>query len=318
MREYGGYLEFEQYQGSEYHENAIALNSGRNCLRYLIKARQIKRIAIPKYICSAVTDACEIENVNIDYYDIDRGFKPILGKTSEYEYIYVVNYFGQLKQDYLKELCNKYRHIIVDNSQAFYAEALPDADTIYTCRKFFGVCDGAYLYTNCRLDMQIEHEHAYNRMEYLLGRFECGANAFYEMYRENERFLSGQGIKYMSHLTQNILKSLDYKRIKSARNTNFRLLAKAFSDINRLEIITPEAPYMYPLLVDKGSVIRAGLNERKIYTPLLWPNIIDNAEKSDFAYYLADNILPLPCDQRYSCEDMAYIIKTVKDLVKSN
>lgn len=174
------------------------------------------------------------------------------------------------------------------------------------------------MYTNCRLDMQIEHEHVYNRMEYLLERFECGANAFYEMYRENEQFVSRQEIKYMSRITQNVLKSFDYKRIKSARNTNFQLLAKAFNDTNKLKLIIPEAPYMYPLLVDKDSVICAGLNERKIYTPLLWPNIIDNAEKSDFAYYLADNILPLPCDQRYSCEDMTYIIKTVKDLVKSN
>lgn len=125
MREYGGYLEFEQYQGSEYHENAIALNSGRNCLRYLIKARGIKRIAIPKYICSAVTDVCDIENVIIDYYDIDQDFRPILGEISEDEYIYVVNYFGQLEKNYLKQLCDNHSHIIVDNSQDFYAEALP-------------------------------------------------------------------------------------------------------------------------------------------------------------------------------------------------
>ena len=37
MKEFGGYLEFEHYYGREYHKNAIALNTARNCLRYIIK-----------------------------------------------------------------------------------------------------------------------------------------------------------------------------------------------------------------------------------------------------------------------------------------
>ena len=43
MREIGGYIELEHYQGNEYHKG-IALNSGRNCLRYLIKAKKIQKL----------------------------------------------------------------------------------------------------------------------------------------------------------------------------------------------------------------------------------------------------------------------------------
>ena len=36
MKEIGGYLEFERNQGEEFHKNCLALNTGRNCLRYLM------------------------------------------------------------------------------------------------------------------------------------------------------------------------------------------------------------------------------------------------------------------------------------------
>ena len=41
MKEIGGYIEFEYFHGKEYHENAIKLNCGRNCLAYLIEAYKL-------------------------------------------------------------------------------------------------------------------------------------------------------------------------------------------------------------------------------------------------------------------------------------
>ncbi len=48
MREIGGFLELENNHGHEFHENSIALNSGRNCLRFLLRAREIRKIWLPK------------------------------------------------------------------------------------------------------------------------------------------------------------------------------------------------------------------------------------------------------------------------------
>lgn len=58
MKEIGGYLELEQNSGSEFRSNGIALNSARNCLRYLIRARKIKKIWLPKFLCSVISDTC--------------------------------------------------------------------------------------------------------------------------------------------------------------------------------------------------------------------------------------------------------------------
>lgn len=315
MEEYGGYLELERYHGPEYHENCIALNSGGNCLRYLIKAKKIKKLAVPAYICSSVTDACRREEADLYSYAVGWDLKPIFEGIPEDAWVYVVNYFGQLTEDNLKKFHERYRNLIVDNAQAFFVRALPGVDTIYTCRKFFGVCDGAYLYTDCRLDLPFEQESAYERMGFLLGRFEQGANPFYEEYRGNEQYLAGQEIKYMSALTQNILKSLDYEKIKEIRNRNFRMLNEAFGERNRLKLRIPEGAYLYPLLVEGGRNLRNRLNRKKIYTPLLWPNVVDEPKPDDFAYFLADNLLPLPCDQRYSTADMERIIAGVNEVI---
>ena len=76
MREIGGFLELENNRGHEFHENSIALNSGRNCLRFLLRAREIRRIWLPKLLCSAISETCEEENVEIEYYPVNGQLKP--------------------------------------------------------------------------------------------------------------------------------------------------------------------------------------------------------------------------------------------------
>ena len=44
----GGYFEYEENHGGLYHDSALKLNSGRNALEYLIKAKSIKKILMPE------------------------------------------------------------------------------------------------------------------------------------------------------------------------------------------------------------------------------------------------------------------------------
>ena len=76
MREIGGYIEFEHYHGSILHEDAIALNCGRNCLAYLFKSRGIKKLKVPCFICNSIFSVCDREGVEKDYYHIDSTLNP--------------------------------------------------------------------------------------------------------------------------------------------------------------------------------------------------------------------------------------------------
>ena len=100
MKEIGGYIEFESYHGTLFHEGALGLNCGRNCLAYLIEARGIKRIKLPYFLCSSVKDVCARYGVDTTFYHIDSAFRPVGDLAlADDEWLYIVNYYGQLTND---------------------------------------------------------------------------------------------------------------------------------------------------------------------------------------------------------------------------
>ena len=312
MKEIGGFLELELNHGLEFHGQGIALNSGRNCLRYLIRARHIKKIWLPKLLCSAISDTCAKEKTEIYYYSVDRNLRPVLTEISNREdWVYLINFYGQYSRDEIVAYAKKYRNLIIDNVQAFYTNPVEGLDTIYTCRKFFGVPDGGYLYTDSNLSEMLQKDESYGRLTFLAGRLERSADEFYSAYRENEQLIDSLPILKMSTVTQNILRGIDYEHIKKVREQNFKYLHQRLKQFNQLEICIPDGPYMYPLLIKGGAKIRMKLQEKKIYIPTLWPNVLDSLTDEEVEYILAKNILPLPCDQRYGLQDMEYLVKQI-------
>lgn len=310
--EIGGYIEFTQFNGSIFHDDAIALNSGRNCLAYLIESRNIKRIAIPKFLCDSVSDICKKYNLDIRYYSIGKDFLPQILQHEDGEWIYLVNYYGQIDNNQIVKFKQKYENIIVDNVQAFFQMPLGDTDTIYTCRKFFGVPDGAFLYTDKKLNCDLENDVSMNRISHLLGRLEENANKHYSEYIVNEEAFINLPIRKMSLLTENLLRSIDYKIVQITRERNFLYLDNKLGVYNKLKLQVPVGAFMYPLYLANGADIRKKLQEEKIYIPTLWPDVFDVCNESDLEYDMAKNILPIPCDQRYSLEDMEYMVSEVE------
>lgn len=312
MREIGGYFGFEQLINNEYHKDLIALNTGRNALLYLMKAKKIAKAYIPYYLCNSVSDVLSKHGYDFEYYHIDAEFNPIFKKElQEYEYLYIVNYYGQLTYDKVLSLKQKYERIILDNTHAFFQKPIKGIDTIYSCRKFFGVSDGAYLSSDSFLDEELEVDISKDRMKHILGRFEGTASDYYGSFKDNDKSLKTVSLKYISKLTRNILGSIDYEKVKKTRDNNYAYLESELKKINKLKLITPEGAFAYPFYIVNGLEVKKKLAEKKIYVPTLWPNILNDNERSSIEYDYAANILPLPCDQRYGKEEMQYIIREI-------
>lgn len=312
--EIGGYLELEVFKGEEYHKNALALNSARKCFElYLLNHKEIKKVYIPYYICETVYEACKCVGVDYELYHIDAFFKPIFNNTvCDDELLYVVNFYGQLSNDYLSELKNKYKRIFIDNTQAFFQMPINDTPTVYTCRKFFGVPDGAYIYSDNLDTSGLELDCSYGKMLHITGRFEKTANEFYSPFADNDRRLEASDIKLMSKLTHNLLRGIDYENALNVRNNNFKALDDKLKSINKLILSAPCGAFMYPLYLDNGFEIRKQLQGKKIYVPTLWRGVFDVCGSSDLEYDFAENILPLPIDQRYDVDIMNYIIGEIE------
>ena len=225
-----------------------------------------------------------------------------------------MNFYGQLDIDYLTTWKQKYNHIIIDNAQNYFQMPVEGVDTLYTCRKYFGVSDGAFLYTDMILNRTILQDESFERMHFLLGRFERSANEFYSEYVANNKLFATEPVKHMSRLTNNLLHGIDYEMVAMKRQSNFDFLNVEFQGINELKLKSVYGAFMYPLLIQNGSVVRKELQKEKIYIPTLWPNVLEECNSDSLEYRYAANILPIPIDQRYEIEDMKYLAEVIKSV----
>ncbi len=315
MKEYGGYFELDTYRLPMFHEGAKALNCGRNCLAYLIKSRNIRKLKMPYFMCDCVFDVSKRYGAEISFYNIDMSFKPLDITLADDEWLYVMNYYGQLTPDYLADLKKKYGRVIIDDAQAYFDKPIADADTLYTCRKFFGVADGAFLYTDKKLNEELPIDESFDRMRFLLGRFERTASEFYSDNQANNHLFASEPIKQMSKLTENLLHGIDYEFVKNRRTENFKLYHDRLKGINELELREVEGAFAYPLLIKNGAEIRKALQQKKIYVPTLWPNVLNEMSEDSLEHRFAKNILPLPVDQRYGKEEIVQIINALNSVI---
>lgn len=314
MKEIGGYIELDTCRHAMLHEDAILLNCGRNALAYLLEAKGIKKLYLPYFLCDSVANVCKKYGVEVVFYHIGENWLPKDLVIDGDAWLYIVNFYGQITREDLARLAAAYRNIIIDNAQAYFDAPLANVDTLYTCRKFFGVSDGALLYTNSKLERSLAIDESFNRIHYVLGRYERTASEFYEEAAQNNDIFDNEPIKEMSRLTKNLLRSIDYEYVKQVRTNNFAYLHEKLREVNKLNVRLIEGAFMYPLLIDDGMKIRKQLQQMKIYIPTLWPNVLEECEPDTLEYKFAAEILPIPVDQRYGIEDMEYLVEVIRSV----
>ena len=179
-KEIGGYFQLEELQGTEYYPDLYRVNLGRTALLWLLQTKGYKKIILPVFLCASVTETCEENHIQIEFYHLDENLnvKYPRRKLDEDEVLYLVNYYGQLTDEQILEYSRIYGNIIVDHTHAFFQKPLPGIDTLYSCRKFWGVSDGAYLSTDAGFTGEIPQDYSADRMKHILGRYERDAGTF--------------------------------------------------------------------------------------------------------------------------------------------
>jgi hypothetical protein len=305
----GGYPEIGLNKSTGYHSEALHLNTGRNCLEYILRANKYKKIYLPFYICEVILEPVNKLDIKFDYYHIDENLNPIFtSNLNDNEVFLYVNYFG-VKRKTVEELAGKFKNLIVDNTHDFFSRPLQGIDTFYSARKFFGVSDGAYLYTKKVLNDIIEQDYSYNRMEHLLIQLDKGVDEGYESFCRNERLLSKQPIRNMSHLTKALLGNINYEEVKKIRKDNFLLLDEKLGHINefKIEPYEIEAPFVYPFLCAKGKEIKEKAIDKKIYIDTYWDRVLNKVSRDSIEARLTNDLLPLPISQMYSSDEIDFL-----------
>ena len=306
----GGYFELELGKRNELHSNALALNSGRNCLKHILLSNNFTKIYLPYYTCEVLLEPIKQCNIEFEFYHVDKQLNPLLKNAyASSEAILYINYFG-IKSETIIALSSSYKNLIIDNSQSLFSDPIDGVHTFYSPRKFMGLPDGGFVYSHNGQEANYETEISEGHMSHLVKRIEQGAENGYADFSKNDDLISHFELKKMSKLTSQLIENADIEDIKQKRINNFSILHKALSDRNELDINISEIdpPMVYPLLIKNGGSIREKLIKNKIFVASYWQNILPYIPDGAHEKYLIDNIVPLPIDQRITAEDLKTIL----------
>ena len=316
MKEIGSFIELELPKGREYYcgESGMArLNTGRAAIWHAFRLTGAKTIWIPYYQCETVREFLDRKGVVFKYYHQDKDFNPIDLTPKEEEAVLLVNYYGVMSQARMACIAKYYKHVIIDNCQAFFCKPLTDAYNVYSARKFMGVADGAYVVGKGAEKYVGEYQQSYSSgtAAFLLKRIEYGCEGKgYDARILNEERVDAEDIMKMSALTRAMLDGADYDRIRRKRRENFDIACKLFGDIN---VLNPTlyydgdaVPMVYPLVVEDEWLLQRYLNA-KHFQGHWWKYLTRELPEDAFEHWLSRYIIPITIDQRYGREELEYL-----------
>lgn len=319
MKPIGGYFEWEfpPARKQVLHDNAVCLNSGRHALEYILRGLQnVKCLWIPYFTCDVVLQPLKKLNIPYKFYRIDANLE--LGEEvelNEGEYLLYTNYYG-IKDAYCNQVAKKYgRRAIIDNAQALFCKPILGLNQFYSPRKFMGMPDGGLAVASFpNMESQLPVDQSFDRCSHLLKRLEMIPAEGYSDFKENSKKIAVAPLSRMSEISRKIFDSVDLNQIKKKRRENFAYLHKTLHSVNKLNVPSInqfECPLVYPFLC-ANTGLKKQLIDARIFVATYWPNVFEWTKPGNLEFELADNVVCIPIDQRYSKQDMERIIKEIE------
>ena len=294
-------------------KNIARLNTGRAAIWHAFRVLGCKAIWLPYYQCDTVRDFLLRKNVEIKYYHIDKEFNPTDLEPKSNEAVLLVNYYGIMSAARMAALASRYEHAIIDNSQAFFSKPLSNCMNVYSCRKFVGVPDGAYVIGANAEKYTDEYPqcHSSDTALFLLQRIEYGCEGkAYQSRGLNEHRIDTEDCMQMSKLTRSILDGTDYDEIKKKRKANFEYACGLWNDVNRINPLQyhddETIPMVYPLVIEDDSLLKR-LQDAKHFQGHWWSYLCDEMTENTFEHWLSRYVIPMTIDHRYGEKELNFL-----------
>jgi dTDP-4-amino-4,6-dideoxygalactose transaminase len=251
-------------------------------------------------------------------YDLNMPSSKWLDRIQAGDMVILIDYFG-FPGDVAWKTHIKQRGawILEDAAQSLLSGRVGQlADfVVFSPRKFVGVPDGGILIVNCEIDfstVRLEKPPAKWWLRALSAsvlrrEFDIygGSRYWFDLFQEVETGVP-IGAYAMSELSWTLLRyGFDYLTIAQRRVDNYRVLLNKLGNI-ALFTYLPEnvVPSGFPIRVKHRDSLRQILFDNQIYPPVHWPARGIIPEEFSASHKLANEIMTLPCDQRYGGDDM--------------
>lgn len=318
----------------------VYLSTGRSCIREILNNLSIenKRVIVPSFTCESVIEPFIENGYEIFPYSLNEDLTiDIDALISQIERIkpsvlLFHRYFGFDTCDGIEGVIDSYPELITieDKTQYMFSDkAESKADyQIGSIRKWLPVPDGAYLISKEKLLEQptvedsefvrIELEAMDRKQSFLDKKIED--RSFQDLFAQGREYLyTNQQTFSISKASVYTLESYNWASFKEARRKNAAVLINGLQGYSWFNCVFTElfdgvVPFMIPLFVYEGrKEFQSYLASQKVFATVIWacPDLLKNQiGKADEMIYR--EILCIPCDQRYSEEDMERIVLTVK------
>ncbi len=320
-------------------DNSYLFRSGRDCLKVIAKTEvECKIVFVPALCCESM--AIPFKQYGVGYilyplnsdYTINEEF--LLDNIKEHQIILVNNYLGlktkeaiEKENTFLDSLKEKHHVVIVRDVTQSLEEALnsdktKDDYTIFSSRKWAGLPDSGIMWSNKKLDIvydELDLEYANLKKqamdiksEYLSTHDISIKQKFMNLFKQAEELIDTDNkIIQMSDFSKELLYKLDFEKILQVRKEHIKHFESKLenSTIKSLSKGTNCSGQYFPIYVNNQKELQKKLAQNNIYCPVIWPMMEEqNGMQFSFCNDIVNHMLAVPCDQRYSIEEIDYII----------
>lgn len=323
--------------------NIVLTSSGRGALSLLLDEinPKHKTALLPVYICDSVIKPFIKHGYNCYFYDIDTDLKIDLDSL-QYNNIGIFLHMGYFGFDtnnnivnYIRDLKENGAIIIEDITHTLFSDIKRYEENDYyiaSLRKWFGLPSGGFVTLKESLNYNLKINSTFSdiRQEalqikslYMKYNDNTLKEKFLDLFKKAEEILEDDMAPYLiDQISESLLYSVNINELIEKRQANFNVLDNGLRNTCYIEPVFRNindsiCPFFYPIYIKNRERVKKELIKRNIYCPVHWP-IPYNIDTMDFQYkskFIYQNILSIPCDQRYDNKDMITIIDTIKELI---
>lgn len=299
-----------------------------------------KTCILPIYTCDTVVIPFVKRGWNIRFYkvkhnlQIDKEYFASLLFEEKPSVLLMHSYYGadtlSNVRDDIKKAQNEFGLIFIEDmtqSLGLYGSITGADYYVGSLRKWLAIPDGGFLCGKSNIDAKIGNENKqfvdlkreaqYQKREYLKGDKGVLKDVFLSINRQAEDLLYQQKeISKMSKYSRELLNMMDIRKNLEIRTENGRFLDDRVREIKNIRPVLEskaQGYLYYPIYVEDRNELQEFLRSEDIFAPVLWP--VDSLVEEvldDETRYIYDHLLALPCDQRYSVQDMERMICCLK------
>jgi len=326
----------------------VYLSNGRAAIKFILthilRKKQINRCWLPSYLCElSIVQPFKELNLSYEFYNVKEGLQVdiryLSSRVKKGDLILVLDYFGfsPTKEviNFLQEMKDYGIPVLWDLTHSFLTKNNWHNEiasySAVSFRKWFGIPDGGVAISNTDLfDKTLILEKPFYGFTYLRLLAAILKNFYLKGIIQEKDFFRAEFAKAeeladsfvnlnpMSDLSKKFLNSIDFTTMINRRRKNFIFL---LSDISKVKGISPlyanieegVCPLGFPIIADRRDALREFLINNDMFCPIHWTPFNEVPKRFTYAHYLSNNILTIPCDQRYSSEDMGAMCERISE-----